>query len=485
MRISYIKPPIGGILGLEMLTFVEPLGLECVAGALEGQGHQQQIVDLRLEGYEEGLSKCQSFDPDLVGIQCNFTTERYRTLKLYEEIRRRMPKAKVIVGGHDASRVPEWFVEKGMEIVVVGDGEDVMKLLVETLANGGDLSKSPGLYIKQGNETLNTGHAPARGELDELPLPARHLIKDYAPEYYINFRKPLALMETARGCPYVCNFCSVWKFHERTFREKSPKRVVEELKQIEADNLFVTDDIFWLNTRRGFEMAKEIQEAQVRKFFTVQTRTDLICRHPELIEEWKKCGNLAIFLGVESVSDAGLKKINKKNKVDNNRRALEILKELNVGFTSNFIVDPAWGYEEFEQLREWIRKMGAYNSGFSVLTPLPGTDLWAIMEKEVNTRNWEMYDIIHSVLPTKLPLDDFYEEYAKCWRTAMEVRYEHRGRLKTYVSMVGAVATGKVTLGSLKKGMNIAKVFSNKSTFLEAHKNDTKTEPATEAEAVA
>ncbi len=471
MRISYIKPPIGGILGLEMLTFVEPLGLECVAGALEGQGHEQQIVDLRLEGYEDGLSKCQSFDPDLVGIQCNFTTERYRTLKLYEDIRRRMPKAKVIIGGHDASRVPEWFVEQGMEIIVVGDGEDVMKLLVEALQNGGDLEKSPGLYLKRGNEAVNTGHAPARGELDELPMPARHLIKQYAPEYYINFRKPLALMETARGCPYVCNFCSVWKFHERTFREKSPKRVVQELKEIEADNIFVTDDIFWLNTRRGFEMAKEIQDAKVKKFFTVQTRTDFICRHPELIEEWKKCGNLAIFLGVESVSDEGLKKINKKNKVDNNRKALEILKELNVGFTSNFIVDPAWGYEEFEQLREWIRKMGAYNSGFSVLTPLPGTDLWAIMEKEVNTRDWEMYDIIHSVLPTKLPLEDFYEEYAKCWRTAMEVRYEHRGRFKTYFNMVGAVATGKVSIGAIKKGMNIAKVFSNKRTFLEAHEN--------------
>jgi anaerobic magnesium-protoporphyrin IX monomethyl ester cyclase len=150
MRISYIKPPIGGILGLEMLTFVEPLGLECVAGALEGQGHQQQIIDLRLEGYEEGLGKCQQFNPDLIGIQCNFTTERFRTMKLVSEIRKRMPSALVIVGGHDASRVPEWFIEQGVEVVVVGDGEDVMKLLVETLQSGGDLANSPGLYLKRG-----------------------------------------------------------------------------------------------------------------------------------------------------------------------------------------------------------------------------------------------------------------------------------------------------------------------------------------------
>lgn len=123
MRISYIKPPIGGILGLEMLTFVEPLGLECVAGALEGRGHQQQIIDLRLEGYEEGLGKCERFKPDVVGLQCNFTTERFRTMKLAREIQKRIPDALLLVGGHDASRVPEWFCEQGIE--VVGDGEDV------------------------------------------------------------------------------------------------------------------------------------------------------------------------------------------------------------------------------------------------------------------------------------------------------------------------------------------------------------------------
>jgi len=299
-----------------------------------------------------------------------------------------------------------------------------MPPLVDALERG-SISYGAGSRLNAfngGGAQRSTGCAPMRANLDTLPMPARHLISHYAPEYYINFRKPLALMETARGCPFKCNFCSVWKFHDSTFREKSPDRVVAELAAIEAPNVFITDDIFWLDVRRGEELAKKIKEAGIKKYFTVQTRTDIICKFPHLIEMWKDCGQLSIFLGLESITDEGLDAVNKSNTAANNVRALSILKELGVGFTPNFIVDPAWDHDDFARLRAWIEETGAYNSGFSVLTPLPGTDLWETARNQVTTHDWEMFDIIHAVLPTKLPLADFYEEYSRlcgmCWRCA-------------------------------------------------------------------
>jgi hopanoid C-3 methylase len=374
-----------------------------------------------------------------------------------------------VLGGHDASREPEWFTGGEYDAIAVGDGEEILPPLVETLARGGDLRTVPGLVLNRDGGQVPTGHAPARRELDTLPMPARHLIARYAPNYYINFRKPLALFETARGCPFKCNFCSVWKFHESTFREKSPARVVAELRAIEAPNIFITDDIFWMNVKRGEELAQAIKAAGIKKYFTVQTRTDIICKFPHLIEMWKECGDLAIFLGLESVTDAGLDAVNKKNTAANNERALGILKDLGVGFTPNFIVDPAWDRGDFATLRDWIDRTGAYNSGFSVLTPLPGTDLWATAKNNVTTHNWEMFDIIHAVLPTKLPLDEFYDEYAGLWRHVLEVRYKYRGKARTYLQLGAALASGKVSLGAVKKGMNMAKVFSRKETFLAAH----------------
>lgn len=469
MNVVLVKPPIGGILGLEMLTFVEPLGLLCVASCLERDGHTVAIVDLRLEDPESGFAAIRAREPRLVGIQCNFTTERRRALRVAERVRRELPGAFVLVGGHDASRAPDWFRHDAIDAVAIGDGEEVLPAVVDALERGADLARVPGLALVTEGGLRLTGHAPVRSDLDSLPKPARHLIPSYAPHYYINFRKPLALLETARGCPFKCNFCSVWKFHESTFREKSPERVVAELAEIEAENVFITDDIFWLDVRRGEEMARQIQAAGIRKYFTVQTRTDIICKFPHLIEQWKGCGNLAIFLGLEAVTDEGLAAVNKKNSADNNERAIRILKELGVGFTPNFIVDPAWGHEDFARLREWIERTGAFNSGFSILTPLPGTDLWETARERVTTDDWEMFDIVHAVLPTRLPLEEFYAEYSALWRHVLEVRYRHRGKLKTYVQLGAALATGKVSLGAVRKGMNIAKVFSRPETFLAAH----------------
>ncbi len=470
MKISFLKAPVGGIIGLEMITFVEPLGMECVAGGLEPEGHECQIVDLRIDGVEAGMEKVRRFEPQVVGLQCNFTTERYRMLRLAKQVRQEMPGTLILLGGHDASRDPRWFHHPWIDVVAIGDGEEIMPLVARAFDEGKDLRDIPGLMINAPDGPVFTGPAPARRDIDELPMPARHLIDEYANEYYINFRRPLALLETARGCPFKCNFCSVWKFHESTFREKSPERTVAELEMIEAPNVFVTDDIFWMNVKRGRAMARALRESGIKKHYTIQTRSDIICKFPELIEMWKDCGQLSIFIGLEKIDDAGLDSVNKSNTAENNDRAIEILRDLDVGYTPNFIVDPSWGREDFDNLKRWIDRTGAYNSGFSVLTPLPGTDLWDEVGDDVVTEDWELFDIAHAVLPTRLPIDEFYREYAGLWQHALDVRYEVRGRFKTYLGLMAALASGAVTFSALRKGMRFGlSKLSDPESFLHAH----------------
>jgi len=470
MKVSLLKPPVGGILGLEMITFVEPLGLECVAGSLEELGHECQIVDLRILGVERGFARARRFEPEIVGFQCNFTTERYRALRLARKAKQEMPDALVVMGGHDASRDPEWFLHPAIDAVAVGDGEEIMPALVEAREKGRSLKQVPGLVLNTSNGPVHTGAAPARRNIDELPMPARHLIDEYAGEYYMNFRRPMALLETARGCPFKCNFCSVWKFHQSSFREKSPERVVRELEQIKAPNVFITDDIFWMNARRGRELAKAIKASGIRKHLNVQTRSDIVTKFPDMIEMWKECGEISVFLGLEKIDDEGLQSVNKSNTAATNDLAIKILQDMDVGYTPNFIVDPDWDREDFDKLKRWVDRTGAYLAGYSVLTPLPGTDLWDEVKEEINTADWELYDITHAVTPTRLPIEEFYRELAGLWRHSMSVRHRINGRLKSNLQLLGALATRRVTISAMRKGMRMSSVLRDPGIFLKAHR---------------
>ena len=105
-----------------------------------------------------------------------------------------------------------------------------------------------------------------------------------------------------------------------------------------------------------------------------------------------------------------------------------------------------------------------------MLTPLPGTDLWDETEPSIQTRDWELFDIAHTVLPTKLPLDEFYAEYAGLWKHTLDVRYQVEGRLKTHLGLLAALATRRVTFSAIRKGMRMGSVLSSSDSFLRAHR---------------
>lgn len=467
-RICLMTPPAGDALGLEMVTMLEPLGLICIAAALEEHGHDCLILDLRIEG-TNWLDKVSSFDPHVIGVQCNFTSDRVRVVSLGQRLRSGYPRALLVIGGHDASRDPGWFLSAGCDAIVVGDGEEVMPGLVQAWNAGLPLRDVPGLALLDAGAVTFTGTVPARPHADDLPYPARRLIREYQEHYHASYLKPTALLETSRGCPYRCNFCSVWKFHQGTFREKSVGRVMRELEEIPSPNVFITDDIFWMNGKRDDELADAIVEAGVRKHFIMQTRTDVIVRAPELIEKWKRCGKLTVFLGLEKVDDEGLASINKRNTAAANDQAIAILRELGIGYTPNFIIDPSWSREDFRRLRDWVSATGSFNAGFSILTPLPGTDLWDDVRDTVDTSNWELFDLEHTVLPTTLAIEEFYAEYAGLWRGALQLRRRLQGGVSGILRTACRIAAGKIRPGDLRTAAEVGKALSVPETFLRAH----------------
>ncbi len=416
MRVLLIQPMQHQGIGLERLDLIEPLGLEMIAGALWDR-HEVALLDLRLNP-EALLATLSDFRPHVVGISSTFTVKLYQTLRIAETAKTVNPQIFVVVGGHHPSLYPADFHHPAVDAIVVGEGEISMRELIDCLAAGDDPSRVPGLVLNQGQTQVPTGQRTLVHDLDLLPHPQRTLTQPFRHYYHLFFEQPIAALETTRGCPYQCNFCAVWHFYQGQVRFKSPQRVVTELEAIAEPKVFFTDDNFLVSARRSKELAHLIRERGIRKHYYVQARSDVIVRHPELIAQWREVGLRGVFIGFEKPDQAGLDAVNKNNSIENNERALAILRQHGIEPDASFIVDPTYDPSDFATLRRYVRRLRLRLPFFTVLTPLPGTTFFDAVKEQLTTHNYEQFDMLHAVLPTRLPLAEFYAELAKLYREA-------------------------------------------------------------------
>jgi hypothetical protein len=116
-----------------------------------------------------------------------------------------------------------------------------------------------------------------------------------------------------------------------------------------------------------------------------------------------------MFLGLEAIDEEGLEKYRKRVPLGRNFEALEFARSLGIHLAINLIVDPDWDRERFRVLREWCLEQPEIIN-ISVNTPYPGTESWVTEERRLTTRDYRLFDIQHAVLPTRLPLPEFYDE---------------------------------------------------------------------------
>jgi len=196
----------------------------------------------------------------------------------------------------------------------------------------------------------------------------------------------------------------------------SAPRVLAEVRAVETAHITFVDDNFLMNYKRENEIADLLRAEGIRNRYSMECRTDSIVRHPELVAKWTETGLYAVLLGLEGANDATLKSVNKKNSSRTNDEAIAILKRHGIIIWGAFLVDPAWQAEDFQRLREYVSEKEITHTQFTVLTPLPGTELYEQNKDRLLTHDYRCYDTMHSVLPTKLPREEFYAHFASLYR---------------------------------------------------------------------
>ena len=228
------------------------------------------------------------------------------------------------------------------------------------------------------------------------------------------------LIETARGCPFRCSFCSVWPLHDRAVRLRSIESVCDDFAATGA-HVFVADDLFWYQPARSLALAQALRRRGIRKrWLLVQSRTDLAAAHPELLEAWRPIAqDFDVFFGLEAATDEGLTTLVKDTTVDRTVDALTVARELRYGVTGNFVIDPDWNEADFERLWSFVEKHDLGRAGFTILTPLPGTAFFDDARSRMRAVRWSQYDMHHALWEPRLGAKRFFELYCETWRRSI------------------------------------------------------------------
>jgi len=306
----------------------------------------------------------------------------------------------VVMGGPHVTFLAEEALTH-CDYVVRGEGEAVLPMLMEAVAGGGDLNHIPNLSYRDGNGDVH--HNPrdsAAVDMDSLPYPDFDLIVGWKKAKSFGLT-PIIPIQTSRGCPFGCNFCSVISMFGRKIRLRSVEKVVGELERYrdERVHVFFYDDNFAANKKWTKELLRALIGIGFRAKWSAQVRADAAF-DAELLDLMKRANCSNVYVGFESVNPTALEEMKKKQKVEDMVRAVEEFSRHGIEVHGMFV----FGFDSDTKasLNSTIRfamRSDILSAQFLILTPLPGTPLYDTLKEQgrLTITDWSHYDAHHVV----------------------------------------------------------------------------------------
>jgi radical SAM superfamily enzyme YgiQ (UPF0313 family) len=340
--------------------------------------------------------------PEVVGIS-TITATAKRGYRLADECRGRgIP---VLLGGPHVTFLPdEALTHAGL--VVRGEGETALNALLDLWSEAYVESTDhryaavPNLSWKDAAGVVrHNDPAPWITDLDALPVPDYSLAGGTA-ECVIGGRKTV-MVQTSRGCPFDCSFCSVTGMFGKKFRYRSVEATLQELRQYNTRGhfVFLCDDNFTANKRHARTLLEAMVQERFRFQWSTQVRAD-VARDPELVRLMRRAGCHTVFIGFESVNPTSLQEMKKGQNLEEIRNAIRVIQQARIHIHGMFVFGfEGDDWETVEATLRFIRQMKLTSVQLLLLTPLPGSELFRRLatEKRITSFDWDLYDTHHVV----------------------------------------------------------------------------------------
>ena len=435
VKILFIEPPKES--WFVMGEYVPPpFGILVLASYLEAanQDVQVEVVDCQAEklGWNSLGKRIASSAPDIVAPSGLGTCNAYtvlETAKLAKDVDRSIT---TIVGGqHFTALARESLtIYQDVDIVVRGEGEQTLVELLAALESKNPLSTVKGISFRHEGAVVQTADRPLLKDLDSLPLPGYHFVKEHMQAYYFTLMTgkdtPFAIVEGSRGCHHNCSYCSQWRFWRQNHRKKSPKRIADEFENLHQEYgskfIWLTDDNFGLD-QRILELCNELNGKGLGDNVTwfIQARCDDIVRNRNLLPKMRRAGNIWMLVGFENPDPSILERFHRKGvpKAEA-KEAVDWLKKNEILCQGTFIIgEREDSHESIGQLRDYVNWLDPDLATFMALTPFPGTELYETARRNswIEDADWSNYDMIHAIMPTKhLTREEVQKELIDCYR---------------------------------------------------------------------
>jgi radical SAM superfamily enzyme YgiQ (UPF0313 family) len=379
-----------------------PLGLATLAAYLD--------QDLEITLQDEHVEKLDLNDcPDLVVIQV-YITNAHRAYQIAKHYRAR--GAYVILGGLHVTSLPDEAALHA-DTIFVGPGEDTFPKFLQDFGAG-----RPQRRYESTTRTL-----------EQLPPIRRDLIQRQ------RYLVPNSIV-VSRGCPHHCTFCYKDSFFSggRSFYTQRVDAALAEIARLPGRHLYFLDDHLLGNPRFARELFRGMKG--IGRVFQAAATVDSILRD-DVIEQAAAVGLRSLFVGFETLSDSGLAGAGKRQNVGRSYRdVVRKLDDLGIMINGSFVFGlDSDDRDVFSRTVDWAVQNGITTATFHILTPYPGTALFADMaaQERIATRDWDLYDTRHVVYhPSRLSpaelkrgYDWSYEAFYQ-WRSIVQASAAHR-----------------------------------------------------------
>ena len=368
------------------------LGLGYLTSTLRQAGYRVEVFDFERDR-EEILAGALDLDPLLIGFSLIFQFYIRRYGEVIEYLRDNGIDCHFTMGGHYPTLSYKQTLETVPELdsVVRFEGEETLLDLAAALAGGADWRELHGIAYRSDGEAMATPPRKLMHDLDQLPYPERN----FEPEVVLG-RRVMPLL-ASRGCARTCSFCSIHTFYRsapgKVVRTRQPAEVVKEMAWLYEERgitifLFQDDDFplfgrVW--QRWAGELVDELYKADLvgRVIWKINCRADAV--EPELFERMRDAGLYIVYMGLESGSEEGLDTLNKGITIEQNLRAVRLLKEIGIMFEFGFmLLDPSSTFESVRANVGFLRAIvgdGSAAATFCKMLPYDGTPIKDELER--------------------------------------------------------------------------------------------------------